>query len=243
MPYFYSYLATGCLLAIAAGFHSRVGKPQLLIRSVVIIVFWPILVLLSPTFFTRQTPREIIEVKQQKTIFNDFGSLSEADIAALSDEERSRLEYTRQGGEENISFFGDSTNFERVLERLWIDAIPPEAYRKVEAARWKIEHAYQGDEDRILFSRREPDWYVGFSVEFVKSIAKLDKNKRARLLEVVSHLAVAPVTVYGDTVKPLTGDMAGLWRYRLGDDRVIYKPDAQSKKVILISFGARGGIY
>jgi len=95
----------------------------------------------------------------------------------------------------------------------------------------------------ILFSRREPDWYVGFSTEFIKSIASIDKNKRARVLEAIGKLADAPTTPHGDTIKPLAGDLAGLWRYRIGDDRLVYKPNDQSKKVVLVSFGARGGIY
>ena len=70
------------------------------------------------------------------------------------------------------------------------------------------------EDSGICFSLGEPDWSIGFSTEFVKSIAKLDKNKRARLLEAIRRLAEAPTSTHGDTVKPLTGNLAGFWRYR-----------------------------
>lgn len=244
MPYLVAYAVPGLLLAIAAGFHAPVRLDKLLIRSAIVIVFWPLLILLNPAFFSRPPEHEDVPTSRNLESIHGLGSVLEADLAALSDEERLRVERTQRIDGGNIAFFSDSTDFGHVLHRLWEDAIPPEAYRTVETARRRIEHDFDDEhENTIRFSRSEPDWYIGFSVEFVRSIAKLDKNKRARLLEVISNLAAAPTTPHGDTVKPLTGQMTGLWRYRLGDDRLIYKPDLQSKRVTLISFGARGDIY
>jgi mRNA interferase RelE/StbE len=240
-------MAPGLLLAIAAGLHSKTSPRKFWIKSVITIAFWPFLILLSPAFFVSQEDTDdIVDAEKEDSMSRALGPLPEADIAALSDKERSHLKRTQRAKEKDVAFFSDSTDFEHVLLRLWDDAIPPSVYHQVESAKWEIEHEYDDDDGydaEVLFARSEPDWYVGFSVEFVKSIAKLDKNKRARLLEAISHLAAAPVTPYGDTVKPLTGEMAGLWRYRLGDDRLIYSPNAQEKKVTLISFGARGDIY
>ena len=47
----------------------------------------------------------------------------------------------------------------------------------------------------------------------------------------------------GDTVKPLTGDLAGLWRIRVGDSRLVYFPHAESRRITLVSFGPRGSVY
>jgi hypothetical protein len=51
------------------------------------------------------------------------------------------------------------------------------------------------------------------------------------------------MTPIGDTIKPLTGDLRGLWRYRIGDARLVYFPQIEFRKITLISFGGRGGIY
>jgi mRNA-degrading endonuclease RelE of RelBE toxin-antitoxin system len=77
----------------------------------------------------------------------------------------------------------------------------------------------------------------------VKSIAKTDRKKQGRILEAIGKISTAPVEVHGDTIKPLTGNLAGLWRCRLGDDRLIYYPDLESRKVVLISFASRGDAY
>lgn len=246
MLYLFFYMAPGLLLAIAAGFHSRTGLKKFWTRSVITIAFWPFLILLSPDFFVRQEDAEdVVGTGKLDAINSDLGPVPVADLAALSEQERSHLKRIQRANGKDIEFFSNFTDFEHVLQRLWDDAIPPAAYRTVEAAKRELERDDDDDDynAKAMFARSEPDWYIGFSVEFVKSIAKLDKNKRARLLEAISHLADAPITPYGDTVKPLTGEMAGLWRYRLGDDRLIYSPNMQAKKVTLISFGARGDIY
>ncbi|TAN66548.1 MAG: type II toxin-antitoxin system RelE/ParE family toxin [Methylobacter sp.] len=176
------------------------------------------------------------------SVFLGLQKLSHQDITALSDEEIKHLERVVKEGEYGTTFFSGYENFDDILNRFWDDAVPPEAYHLLNKARWHLSDDYEVDSG-IRFSLREPDWYIGFSAEFVKSIAKIDKNKRARVLEAISKLTESPITPHGDTIKPLTGDLAGLWRYRIGDDRLVYKANSQSQRVVLISFGARGGIY
>jgi mRNA interferase RelE/StbE len=212
-------------------------------RSFLILSLWPLLVFIEPEFITggrdaeAHTPDDTLD-----PVFRELRELSLKEIAALSKDEQRRLDRVIKAEEEGTTFFADSTDFEDVLVRFWDEAIPPEVYCPLNAARWRLSDNYDVGSG-ILFSRREPDWYVGFSTEFIKSIASIDKNKRARVLEAIGKLADAPTTPHGDTIKPLTGDLAGLWRYRIGDDRLVYKPNDQSKKVVLVSFGARSGIY
>ena len=43
--------------------------------------------------------------------------------------------------------------------------------------------------------------------------------------------------------KPLTGDLSGLWRYRIGDYRLICKLKDEDFIILAISIGHRRGIY
>jgi len=46
----------------------------------------------------------------------------------------------------------------------------------------------------------------------------------------------------GDTIKPITKTKAllGMWRYRLGDFRLVYQPNKETKVVYLLKFDSRG---
>ena len=49
---------------------------------------------------------------------------------------------------------------------------------------------------------------------------------------------------YNDcNIKRLHGELAGLYRYRIGSLRVIYKIEDEKVTVIVISIGSRGDIY
>jgi mRNA-degrading endonuclease RelE of RelBE toxin-antitoxin system len=89
----------------------------------------------------------------------------------------------------------------------------------------------------------EIEWSVGLTLTFRKSIKGVDKAQRARILTAIVELCDAPITRKGDTIKPLTGDSDGLWRYRIGDYRLLYQPETREKKIILVFFASRGSAY
>ena len=91
--------------------------------------------------------------------------------------------------------------------------------------------------------RSSVPWKFGFTPTFRKTISAVDKALQGRVLMAISELVVSPVQVRGDTVKPLTGDRAGLWRYRIGDFRLVYEPVAKDRTVVLLLFAPRGGVY
>jgi mRNA-degrading endonuclease RelE of RelBE toxin-antitoxin system len=86
-------------------------------------------------------------------------------------------------------------------------------------------------------------WTFAMSPAFVKAVKSVDKTIQGRILEAMRKLWESPVEVVGDTVKPLTGNLAGLWRYRIGDYRLIYEPDMKKRLVVLLSFEARESAY
>ena len=107
--------------------------------------------------------------------------------------------------------------------------------------------------EALSYSKRTPvnkpkppiEKYWGFKItkDFMNSIKKVDKNLQGRILEAITKLTLSPKTIMGDTIKPLTSDLEGHWRYRIGDYRLIYKPVEKWSEILLISFSSRGSVY
>lgn len=243
MPYLIFYFAVGALLATAAALHSTFGRDKALIAFSITVVFWPLLVLLTPDSFLRSDRIGAdSDSHPQNSLKEKLAALMQAEGSSLTEEERQRLTKTMKYGEGQISLFENKADFEDILFKYWDSNIPPKIYHPLKWALRNLDEQYD-PESQPLFSLRAPDWYIGFSNEFVKSITKADRKKQGRILEAIGKISAAPIEVYGDTIKPLTGNLAGLWRCRLGDDRLIYYPDVESQKVVLISFASRGEVY
>ena len=89
----------------------------------------------------------------------------------------------------------------------------------------------------------EKNWGFKITDQFMSSINRIDKKLQGRILEAITKLTLSPITSTGDTIKPLTGDLEGFWRYRIGDYRLIYKPVEKWNEILLISFSSRGSAY
>ena len=92
-------------------------------------------------------------------------------------------------------------------------------------------------------TRASQPWALSLTSDFRKAVACVDKKMQGRVLEALSELSVNPNTAIGDTVRPLVGDRKGLWRYRLGDFRLIYEPLTKIHVVKLVDFAPRGQVY
>jgi mRNA-degrading endonuclease RelE of RelBE toxin-antitoxin system len=91
--------------------------------------------------------------------------------------------------------------------------------------------------------KRPPPWYVGMSSSFSKDISKIDRKLQGRILEALNEIIQNPVLLRGDTIKPLSGELDGCWRYRIGDFRLIYSPDKSTGDITLLAFESRGSAY
>jgi len=93
--------------------------------------------------------------------------------------------------------------------------------------------------------QKPPPWRIGFTHQFRKEASQLDRKLQGRIFEAIQELSVIkyPLQVTGDTFKPLTGNLKGFWRYRLGDFRLVVKPVPEQSEIDLITFAARGGVY
>ena len=90
-----------------------------------------------------------------------------------------------------------------------------------------------------------PMWLLGMTDEFRRGIATADRKLQGRILVAISYIARTPISPKGDTVKALSGELRGkaLWRYRIGDYRLVYRADEQRKQIMLVAFTSRGDAY
>lgn len=73
-----------------------------------------------------------------------------------------------------------------------------------------------------------------------KDLKRLDRPTRKRILDKIeTYLAKDPKGLG----KALTGEFHGLWRYRVGDFRVIYKIAEEEILVIVARVGHRKDVY
>jgi len=90
---------------------------------------------------------------------------------------------------------------------------------------------------------KQRDWDLGLSSEFRKAIRSLDRRLQGRIPQALDYITTKPTVARGDTVKPLKGEFEGLCRYRIGDYRLLYRPETDSKRVVLVTFVSRGSAY
>jgi mRNA interferase RelE/StbE len=68
----------------------------------------------------------------------------------------------------------------------------------------------------------------------------LERKAAARTVErVKNHLSQSPETLG----KPLKGILKGLYRYRIGDYRVIFTIDRADRKILVLNVGHRKNVY
>jgi mRNA interferase RelE/StbE len=82
-------------------------------------------------------------------------------------------------------------------------------------------------------------WKISFSLKADKLLEKLDKNTRQRILDYLDKVVNDP-RAFG---KPLTGNKNGIWRYRVGDYRILCEIINEELIILVIDLGHRRFIY
>lgn len=85
-------------------------------------------------------------------------------------------------------------------------------------------------------------WTVSFDKYALKELSKLDKQDRNRILKFlkVDVLALENPRQIG---KALTGKFKGMWRYRVGDYRIICQIVDSELVVLVVGIGHRSAVY
>ncbi|MGV3149926.1 type II toxin-antitoxin system RelE family toxin [Rothia sp. 11273D007AR] len=84
-------------------------------------------------------------------------------------------------------------------------------------------------------------WQLVLAKEFERSIRKLDKPDIRRIKTYLDQ--VVQLDNPRDRGKALTADKVGLWRYRVGNFRVLVKFEDQQMQIIALDVGHRSAIY
>ena len=85
-------------------------------------------------------------------------------------------------------------------------------------------------------------WTVDYPHTALNQLRKLDKQSARRILDFLDE-RVAQRDDPRSTGKALTGPLGGLWRYRIGDFRVICKIQDGELRVLVVELGNRREVY
>jgi mRNA interferase RelE/StbE len=84
-------------------------------------------------------------------------------------------------------------------------------------------------------------WALETSPQFDKAARKLDPQVLRRVKVYLGE--VCELDDPRSRGKALTGDLAGYWRYRIGDYRVLVEIRDETLVIVAITLGHRSGIY
>ena len=87
-----------------------------------------------------------------------------------------------------------------------------------------------------------PVWRVEFDRAAARELKKLGTDAERRVLAYL----LTRITVSGDPRRlgqPLTGDRQGLWRYRVGDYRIVVAIEDRRFVVLVVTVGHRREVY
>lgn len=103
MSYLISYVIAGLLIGIGSTIH-RKSAPGRTPRFFLIVGLWPLLVLAAPDFLVDQPEADRMGIEDDRENFiNLFGQISESDLAALTVDERSRLDRVKIAGIDGLN--------------------------------------------------------------------------------------------------------------------------------------------
>lgn len=96
----------------------------------------------------------------------------------------------------------------------------------------------------IAFPKKiKSEWKVIITKNFYKGMKKINTGLQERFFTALEAILVDPVMPIGSAKKPLGNNKSGLWRYRLGDVRIVYEPDTAHKQIVFLEIGHRSRIY
>jgi mRNA interferase RelE/StbE len=85
-------------------------------------------------------------------------------------------------------------------------------------------------------------WTIEYTDKALAQLRKMDRQTARRILD---HLdkRIAYLDDPRTTGKGLTGPLGGLWRYRIGDYRVICRIDDRTIRIVVLTAGHRKNVY
>ena len=85
-------------------------------------------------------------------------------------------------------------------------------------------------------------WTVSFEPRALGELKKLDRSAQRRVVRFLEE-RIAGDHDPRDLGKPLTGDKVGLWRYRVGNYRIVCQIDDEHQVVLVLRIAHRKDAY
>jgi mRNA interferase RelE/StbE len=85
-------------------------------------------------------------------------------------------------------------------------------------------------------------WTIEFDSRAERDLKRLPKDTQRRIIQFL-ETRVASNPDPQSLAKPLKGALKNLWRFRVGDYRIIYQIHRQEIRIIVIGIGHRREIY
>jgi len=85
-------------------------------------------------------------------------------------------------------------------------------------------------------------WTVSFEPRALSELKKLDRSAQQRVVRFLQE-RIAGNHDPRDFGKPLTGDKVGLWRYRIGNYRIVCRIDDDRRAVLVLRIAHRKDVY
>ncbi|NLZ09884.1 MAG: type II toxin-antitoxin system RelE/ParE family toxin [Alcaligenaceae bacterium] len=85
-------------------------------------------------------------------------------------------------------------------------------------------------------------WTIEYTETAKGQLRKLDKQTARRIVDYMDE-RIAGLDNPRSTGKALTGPLGGLWRYRVGDCRIICDIQDDELRVLVVHVGNRSAIY
>ena len=86
-------------------------------------------------------------------------------------------------------------------------------------------------------------WHIILSPDLEKTTQSLDKATVAQVFRAILAILHDPLKPRGDTIKRLSGDLKGLWRYRIGDRRLLFQVFPSERRILFMDFLPRSSAY
>ncbi|ENN93999.1 type II toxin-antitoxin system RelE family toxin [Bartonella vinsonii] len=85
-------------------------------------------------------------------------------------------------------------------------------------------------------------WTIRYEKKALSFLKKCDKKEARRIVDFLDQ-HVAPLEDVRVIGKPLKGQLSGLWRYRVGDYRILCEFYDKELVVLVLAIGHRKNIY
>ncbi len=86
------------------------------------------------------------------------------------------------------------------------------------------------------------NWKIEFDSNVEKDLRKLDHSAQQRIIKYLKE-KIIPIENPRTLGKPLSGDLRGIWRYRVGDYRILAKIEDENFIILVVYVGHRKNVY